>query len=1183
MAVPRLGRRFHDALYHRLSVLTFTLPPLRERGSDIVLLAERFLAQACADYGLPAKTLAPEARTALLAHSWPGNVRELANVVERAVLLAEGDTITAPQLALPPRGTPGQPTDPETEEASERERLMATLRGSRWNVTHAAERLGLSRNTMRYRIQRHGLRPDRPVPRRRRVRAPGETPPAAAPAPPPATVESPGARPIRWDHSWVALIRTAVDGPPDGSPDARRGIDLVVEKVTSFGGRVEDLGPSGLTAAFGLDSTEEPWAPAALATLAVQRAFDGSGERTRMRLALHAGQFPVARGRGVAAISDEAKAEVRVVLDTLLGQAAAGTTMVSEAAARLLSRGFILVPSGSSDSVGGLTHVLAGRRRLVFGPARQMTPFVGRDGELKRLGSTLEELASGRGRVAAIVGDAGLGKSRLLYEFRQRLCDARFRYLVATCESTAAAVPYAPLRDVIREWSGILEADPPDRVSAKLASGLEDLGLSIETALAPLLHLLGIEEAGVGLDRLSPEAVRARLDRLLRELVLAIARQGPVVLVVENLHWVDQASESVLASLAESVPAVPLLLVVTFRPEYSGSFKDQADAVTVILEPLSDAASGSIVEAVVGHAPADRVASRILARAEGNPLFLEELALAAAGEDRSHASEVPIPGTIQGALQARIDRLPEETRRLLQSASVVGRTFSLALLGALWPTDPEPGLLDLCRLGFLRPVTEAIELAYVFKHVLTQEAAYEGLAAVERAALHDAVGQALERRYADRLEEVQDRLAFHFSRTPRTDKALLYLRGLADKAARGHAHAEAIAALEEALHHAARLPTDQQARYRLELVLRLADSLYYLGRLPESLEVLEQRASDVESVSDPGVAARYHWLLGRSARLVGDRERGARSLRRAILEARRAGDPATEGKAYAALAMEGYWSGHPRQGVEDGRRAVTLLEGTAERWSLAHAYWALASNHVFMGEFGHARAALDHAAAVGEAIDDARIRAFVATTHGTIAAFAGEFEAGIDACREGVERSPDELARTQAIGLLGGAYLAKGEAARAIGLLEGSVRHLGQSRSQVRAWFTIWLGEAYLLDGQVERARETLREGLEAAEAVGFRWAVGLTVRALGRVAAAERAFAEAQSRYEQALGTFGVIEAQLELGRTHLALAELAGDRGDPGTAAQHVEAARRLFEALDVPRHLDRAERLGRVLAAR
>ena len=373
LAAARHAGRFQEALYHRLSVLTFRLPALRTRGEDILLLAERFLARACAEYGLGAKRLGTDARRLLLEYPWPGNVRELENVMERVALLGEEAIVGAERLGLvlpagrrhraaePPSAAEAAPAD-----AGDAEQLLAVLEQTGWNVSLAARRLGISRNAIRYRIEKHGLRPAQfpPAPARPPVDQPPPTPAeaeptspplgealrSAAPAPIPAAPAEPRGIPtVRWEQRRVTLLRAVLvtGSTPIPVPDRYAGLDLVVGKITAFGGRLEELATTGIVAAFGLEPVEDAPRRAAHAAMAILRAAQrarAEGEAVDIRLAIHVGEVVVGQASGTAEMALESKQESWALLGALLARAEPNSIVVSEAAVPFLEPRFDLIP-----------------------------------------------------------------------------------------------------------------------------------------------------------------------------------------------------------------------------------------------------------------------------------------------------------------------------------------------------------------------------------------------------------------------------------------------------------------------------------------------------------------------------------------------------------------------------------------------------------------------------------------------------------------------------------------------------------------------------------------------------------------------------------------------------------------------------------------------------------------------
>jgi DNA-binding NtrC family response regulator/tetratricopeptide (TPR) repeat protein len=1183
LAAATRARRFREDLYHRLAVVTLRLPPLRERGPDIVHLAEHFLATACRDYGLPARALAADARAALVAYSWPGNVRELANGMERVALLSEALTVTAAVLGLPST-SPAEPAEHAGSEIErsllravrsvEREQLLAVLRETDWNITRAAVRLRIPRNTLRYRIKKYGLHP--------RESPPGAAVHAAAPLVVAAPLVPGGPGGIRWERRLVTLLQAALVAPSlaDFLADTSR-LAVLIEKIRSFRGRLAALSPGGVLAEFGVQPIEDAPSRAAHSALAIQKAMQraegGDGECAAVKIGIHAGAFLVGQFSGAAEIDWTARREAAVVLEALVDRADLNTVLVSEAAAAFLERRFELVPVAESTGVPGRVFRLAGRHRTGFGLGGRVTTFVGRREELEVLQSRLVAASEGRGQVVGILGDSGIGKSRLLFEFRQSLGGERVTYLEGNCLSYGRTIPYHPLLDILRQSYAITEGDTPEAIAEKVRAGLKALGMDPDRDAPYLLQLLGLKEGVTRLAHLSPEAIKARTFEILREISLKGSRRRPILLAVEDLHWIDETSDAFLASLVASLPGASILLVVTYRPGYAPSWLGKSYATQIALQPLARGGSLSVVQSVLQTEEVPEPLARlILGKAEGNPFFLEELARAL-GKQGALGPTLAIPDTVQDVLSARVDRLPEGPKGLLQAASVLGREVSVRLLRALWDGPLEPHLRELARLEFLCE-QGGEELVYAFKHALTQEAAYLSLPTPRLQALHAAAGQALEALYADRREEVYDRLAFHYSKTDKTDKAVEYLTHFAEKAARSYALAEAVTALQEALGHVDRLPSNREReRLHLDLILRQANDLYLLGRFQEILDLLLPQQERLERLEDALLAGRYHFTLGRTYSYLADRERATRSAQRAIEAASRSRDDATLGKAYYVLAREESWSGQPPEGVKYGRRAVVLLAGTEERWWLGMAHWIAGINHALMGEFEPALDAEAQAQAVATAIADPRLQTYAAFATGWIHTMRGEWEAAIAACQQALERSPLPLSTARALGYLGLAYLEQGDPSQAIPLLEGSVRELGQQRfRQLEGWFTTLLGDANLLTGDVARAQELATRGLEITSDVGYRYGVGWTQRTLGRIARARGAGSEAETRLREALDTFAGMQARFEVGRTHLELAALAVG-GRPPAVTAHLDEAYRLFRTLRVPRYVERAIQLA------
>ena len=624
------------------------------------------------------------------------------------------------------------------------------------------------------------------------------------------------------------------------------------------------------------------------------------------------------------------------------------------------------------------------------------------------------------------------------------------------------------------------------------------------------------------------------------------------------------------------------MLLGTWRPGHRPPWMDLSYASQISLRALPEDDAMVVLRSVRrDEAPAD-LSRAILARAEGNPFFLEELARAT-GEGGG-AGE-PVPATVQGVLMARLDRLPEEPRRLLQTGAVLGREFPLSLLAEVWegPGAPVDHLALLRQLEFVHERAGAAELTVVFKHALTQEVAYGSLLTPRRRALHEAAGRALERLHAGRLDDVVDRLAHHFSRAGRPVEAVGYLGRLAATSAARYAHAEAATALREALRHADSLPDADEREHRtVEFTLRLVNSLYFLGALEESRDLLLGIEGRVAQLGNDPVRSEYLMWLGHTFSHLGEAVRAEAAAREAAAAAERCGDGAALGKALYVLARECWWTGQFADGVQYGRRADPLLESDDEIWWQGHCRCYVAHCLFSSGRIGAAIEEAGQALAVGEAIGDRRIQSFATWSRGWYRAARGDAETGLDECLRSLVLSPDPVNSAWTLGFVGFAHMEAGDHAAAVDHIERALermRHINHPR--VQCWFGGWLAEALLGAGRVDEARTAAEAAGEVGMLVGLSWGVAAAERALGRVASVEVNDGLAVRHLRSAAGQYAAMGALFDeaLTRMDLAAAEARSGALDAGRA--NAARALDLLAEADAPVHRRRAERLARDLA--
>jgi class 3 adenylate cyclase/tetratricopeptide (TPR) repeat protein len=690
--------------------------------------------------------------------------------------------------------------------------------------------------------------------------------------------------------------------------------DRVLAQIHRFEGTVNQFLGDGLMALFGAPIAHEDHARrAALAALGIRRVVTEqpftleSGEEVSLtlRMGLHTG-FVV-----VGAIGDNLRMDYTAVGDTthlaarLQQLAEPGRILISDATARLVEGYALLERLGPTEIRGRaqpmVVHALVGagaRRSRLEESGHGLSRFVGRDRDLATLLDLFGQVEQGRGQVAGIVGEPGVGKSRLVLELRRALGDGPLGYLEGRCLSYGRSIPYVPVLDLLRAGCGILETDEPARMAAKVRATLETLGIAPAEREAYLLNLLGVEDPEQRLASQGPEAIRAGTFETLRQMALLASRPRPLVLVVEDLHWIDQTSEAFLASLVERLAAAPILLLTTYRPGYRPPWMDRSFATQLALRPLGTQDSLAIVDSVLPEAASGRLAALILDKAEGNPFFLEELARVVS----DHGSAGPgleVPDTVHGVLTARIDRLAELPKRVVQTGSVLGREFSLRLLRAVedegQARDLGPALVELARLEFVYERSEGSEPIYVFKHALTQDVARATLVAPRRRALHRRAADALLALEPGRASELAPILAYHYEEAEAWEEAARHARVAAESARQAFANAEALVRYDQALAATERA-----------------------GRGDGDLLALREARAEVHT-------------------LLGDFDRARADFEAALTHAEARGDQVGRGRVLGALGA--LWGGHRdySRGLSLTRESVAALAGGGDRRALADA------------------------------------------------------------------------------------------------------------------------------------------------------------------------------------------------------------------------------------------------------
>jgi transcriptional regulator with AAA-type ATPase domain/tetratricopeptide (TPR) repeat protein len=1195
------GGRFREDLYHRLATFVLCLPPLRDRGHDIARLAEHLLARACLDYELPAKSLSTEARELLPRYRWPGNVRELANMMERAALLAEGQTVTAAHLGLPIARSGRQrraPAPRSLEEAgtTEREGLLAVLNESGWNLSRAAALLGMPRNTLRYRMDRYGLQAEAPAPLPVLRELSGVAASAGA-----AGIAAPG---VRWERRRLSLLRVMVlptPEPPSASV-VNRALEVLIEKVESFGGRIEELSPAGIVGVFGLDPLEDAPSRAAHAILAVRKAAVRSGEGLAGgftgRAAIHHGELLIGRAGALARIDPGDKTRAWAVLDAVLRRAGLGSIAVSQAAAPFLARRFDLEPAGETPG-GEMVYRLVPAGDASRRPVQRPTPFVGRATELGALHDLVAKVRAGRGHVVGVVGEAGAGKSRLVAEFRRTLGTEEVAWLEGHGEAHGRSTPYASVLEILRASLGIGEMDPAADALEKLLEAPRRAATPPDEILPFVRDLLGLGAEDDPVRHLDPRLRRQRTFAAIRAL-LAGPPDGPArVIVFEDLHSMDRSTEDFLAYLVESLAGVPALVLTTQRPGLAVPWADRTHYRQITLDLLTEAEAEALIAGMLGVTELPPgLARAIWSRADGNPLFIEEITRAlveqgglipSEGSVRwSGAAVVETPATVEDIVRARIDQLEPGVKQTLQRAAVIGRDFSLALLGLVAGGSGRPGAhpveRDLEVLGRHELIQErrfVPEVEYTFNHAVIHDVAYQSLLARQRQEVHAAVARALETLHGERREEQAAALAHHWFRSGQPERGIEYALLAGDRAVRLFAHAEATAHYEQALAAARAQPASPPARRRqIDAALRLAGVGLTRQDLDRDRRNLEAARDLAEELGDEARLSRVLYWLGRLHYVLWTPATAVEYARRSLGIADRLGDEALAAPAVNLIGRICWQQSRYAEAGPMMERSVEQLRRLGDRTEAATAAAFAGFVFGFLGEFDRALGYADEGLRIAREIRNPSAEATALHHRGTIHTHRGAWEAAIADYAEAtrIATQTGDLVRTYLVRLSDGwAHTASGDPGRGRTLLEEAgamADHIGARFGL--AWQRTYLAASLLALGDLDAARTCCEEAIGLAEETRDEFPRAVAHRTLAEILArrpdtapgiAERAILAA-IRIQEEIG------ARPELARSLLSHARLLEAGGDAARAAGLRARATAMFRSMRMTWDLARAQ---------
>jgi tetratricopeptide (TPR) repeat protein/class 3 adenylate cyclase len=1216
------------------------------------------LRQYAEGHGLVPKRLSRTAEAWLQDYPWPGNVRELSHLMERVTLLS-AETIIGPdtleqlclsRLSVPPKSLPASADRKLPDEAA---RIAQALSRTGGNVVRAARLLGMSRDAVRYRMRKYGIA--LPAPQlssplagddadaedhlgRSSISTPilppqsGEkTGGSSGPHPPGlprddqldvSTPGEPQASVPSLEQKAVAILALDLTwpAPAEGEPPryepwtaTRRWEQAIVEKMQGFDGVLLQRSPSLFLVAFGVPRTLEQLPQRAVqAALGLRQLVEATpaGElRPELRQVVHWGPLVVdveardSMGQ-LLAIGDTLARPVR-----LLGHTAPGELLISSEVAPLVEGWCELracegpFRGEPSDGIGAYTVV--GLRphysSLEMHAQRPLNRFVGRERELSTLSTLLVPVQEGRGQLVGMMGEPGIGKSRICYEFTRTHLPQPWLLLEASSAPYGKDTPYLPVIGLLKAY---FQLDPRDDVQtmwAKVADKLLAFDATLQPILPALLVLLDLPVEEPQWQAIEPPQRRQRLMDAVKHLLLRESQVQPLCLVIENLHWIDGETQGFLDSLVESLPAARVLLLDSYRPDYQHSWTSKTYYTQLRLDPLPPESAQELAHAILGHDTSVMpLTRRLIELTEGNPFFLEE-SIQTLVETQTLTGErgvyrlvkalqhMQLPATVHMVLAARLDRLPVEEKRLLQIAAVIGKEVSFSLLQAIVERPAatlRQSLAHLQRAEFLYERSLWPELAYTFKHAFTHEVAHASLMREPQRALQAKIVEALERLYSERLAEQVERLAHHVLQGEVWDKALAYCRQAGEKALAHSAYREAVTCFEQALGALQHLPESRDTiEQAIDLHFELRNTLFALGDHGPILDHLRQAEILAQALSDQ---RRLGWVFSYMIRHfcpTADYDRAIASGERALAIAEAVGDFDLQVGTQCLLGQAYCFAGDYCRVRDILRRNVACPEGDLlhEHFGLpvpASVYsstWLVASL-AELGTFAEGIDCRDEEVRIAESVAQPYSLVHASFSTGLLSLRKRDLAIAIAMLERGLG-----LCQAWNIGgwfanlasHLGYAYALSGRAAEAVPLLEQAVGSKVLTVGMGILWMA-YLSEAYRLAGRRDEAIQLAGRALEFARQHNELGNQAWVFRLLGEIAAHHnpREVGPAEDHFRQALALAEELGMRPLQAHCDLGLGTLYAKIGRPEPARAELSTAIDLYRAMDMIFWLPQAE---------
>ena len=982
---------------------------------------------------------------------------------------------------------------------------------------------------------------------------------------------------------------------------------ILMDEIHQYEGTINQFTGDGVMALFGAPLAHEEHAQRAChASLSIQKALETYhaqimkvyGLDFRMRIGLNSG--PVI----VGAIGDDLRMDYTAVGDTtnlaarMENSAEPGTVLVSKNTYKIAGDFFKFKSCGKLSVKGKESPQEAFRligksdveTRIAASAAKGLSRFVGRENSIAALMEAYHKVKSGSGQIVGIIGEAGVGKSRLVLEFKTQLRNEEVLFLEGQCLHYGSAMAYLPVLDLLKSYFDIADDDREFIIRKKIEEKILCLDKNLKSVLTPFHDLLSLKVDDDAYLQVDPSERKMRVFESLMNLFVRESQSRPLIIVIEDLHWIDKISEEFLNYFIGWLQNTKILLIMLYRPEYTHQWGSKSHYTKVGLTQLGIDSSSQLVQAILEDGEiTPEIREIILKRAGGNPLFVEELThnLLENGSiekrDRQYvltrkASEIQVPDTLQGIIASRIDRVEQSLKRVMQMASVIGREFAFRILESIMGMREglKSSLLNLQGLEFISEKQLFPELEYIFKHALTQEVAYNSLLQTRKKEIHKKVAQSIEALYPDRMEEYYELLAYHYKRSDDAEKALDYLDKANQKAARLNAMKEAMACFNEAMELLDTLDdTPENQKCRISLICNQYWVFFLLLKMQKYYELLIQYQPLVVSLDDTELSARFYTSLSGCEYWIGFFDQSIETGIKAIELSKACGHPEYAYNAYVTTIYSYVWTCDYDKLHALKKDVMHLLDKKFNLLLYVHAYCAMAFSFFTRGQFDKAAEAGHKALKMAEKFAD---NSLISLSYNQISGpyiLKGDTAQAQKYAQLAISKAPTPRDEFLARVLHASMLCRSGDPHQGTEILAQYVPMIQALRYQTGLVFLFYgLSEGYLLAEEYDKAIQAVKNLLEIAERHGMPHHLGIAHYFSGEIALKTDP-SKAIENFNQSIQILEAIKSEYYLAKAYAGCGRYYKQIGDKTQAREHLSKALEIFERLNILNEPDKVKK--------